>query len=413
MSTGRLRQGTLCRLLLVGASIGSLLQLAACGDGRDGDGWTVAADTVEGGAIHVTHTPPATEAVATWRLVEELRIGSVDAEGPASFGDLRGLAVTRDGRIAVLDAQAQELRVFDPRGRHLATHGGTGRGPGEMEGAFGLMLAPDGTLWVPDSRNARMSIYDLEAGFVDSHELSVVSRDYVWRGIMTSDGRILKQSATFDPSPRGVLRVYGSEMTLEDVLPLPGPFDRTQAVAPGLFHVSNAGFESFLAIPFFPQGHTLLDPRGGIWSTERGDPSYRIKRWTAGGDTTLVVTTRRPPSRLAASVRDSAIDAVRQELRELGGARQDWSRVPDVWPAVTSMFLAEEGTLWVEAAAAEETRTYDVYERTGHYLGTALSALGVLRAIHPVVREDRFWAVVIGDLDVQYVVRASIVEAPG
>ena len=197
--------------------------------------------------------------------------------------------------------------MFDSQGRHLATHGGTGQGPGEMEGAFGLMLAPDGTLWVPDYRNARMSVYDPEAGFLDSHELEVVIRAAVWRGIMTADGRILKLSVTRGEPGRDVLRVYGADMTLAEMLPLPDAYDRTQAVPEGFFRGESGRWA--YGIPFFPEGHRLLDPRGGIWSTEAGDPSYRIKRWTAGGDTTLVVTTRRPPSRLPTSVRDSAIDA--------------------------------------------------------------------------------------------------------
>ena len=68
----------------------------------------------------------------------------------------------------VLESQAMEIRVFAADGSHLATHGQQGEGPGEFVGANGLMLGPSGRIWVPDSYAARMSVFDPEAGFVDS-----------------------------------------------------------------------------------------------------------------------------------------------------------------------------------------------------------------------------------------------------
>jgi len=41
-------------------------------------------------------------------LQEELRIGSADGNGPAAFGQVKGIQVLPDGRIAVLDAIAKE-----------------------------------------------------------------------------------------------------------------------------------------------------------------------------------------------------------------------------------------------------------------------------------------------------------------
>ncbi len=201
----------------------------------------------------MTNTPPDSETAATWLITEELRIGTVDGEGPASFGELKGLAVARDGRIAVLDAQVQELRVFSGQGQHLATYGGRGGGPGEMEGAFGLMLAPNGPLWVPDYRNARMSVCDLDNGFVDAHELSVLSRAYVWRGIMTAEGRVLKPSITLDSPTRDVLRVYSEDMTLADVLPLPGSLSDDRTAAPCCFYFEAPGVRGISEYPSFLQ----------------------------------------------------------------------------------------------------------------------------------------------------------------
>ncbi|MCJ7627212.1 MAG: hypothetical protein MUO50_02375, partial [Longimicrobiales bacterium] len=132
---------------------------SSCGRPDGERRWTTAIDTLPTGQIHVVNSPPVDDPGPTWILLEDLRIGSVDEPGPSSFAVLKGLVVTDTGRIVVLDAQSQELRVFGPSGAHLATFGGKGGGPGELEAAWGLMLSPDEKLWVPDQRNARMSIF--------------------------------------------------------------------------------------------------------------------------------------------------------------------------------------------------------------------------------------------------------------
>ncbi|NIQ58553.1 MAG: hypothetical protein GWN71_35905, partial [Gammaproteobacteria bacterium] len=81
------------------------------------------------------------------------------------------------------------------------------------------------------------------------------------------------------------------------------------------------------------------------------------------------------------AVRDSAIDAIRSMLLEqgAGAADQDWSKVPRVRPAVEDMFVADDGRLWVRTPSADGRVTYDVYERNGHYVGTAVTRLPVYR----------------------------------
>lgn len=96
-----------------------------------------------------------------------------------------------------------------------------------------------------------------------------------------------------------------------------------------------------------------------------------------------------------------------------GAANQDWSKIPQVRPAVVSMFLADEGRLWVETSSADALRRYDVYERNGRYAGTVATSLNIYRWVKPVVRGDRFWGIVTDKLDVPYVVRARIVCVSG
>src|SRR5690606_26641798 len=147
-------------------------------------GWTIVTDTLPSGALHVVNTPPASGEDAPRMLEEEVRIGSVDGAGPTKFGQIKAIAVESAGRIIVLDSQAQEIRVFDRDGQHLATYGGKGGGPGEFQNAFGLMQTGTGLLYVPDQRNARMSVLSVDRGFLTSYPLRLLRWGFVWDGVM-------------------------------------------------------------------------------------------------------------------------------------------------------------------------------------------------------------------------------------
>ncbi len=389
----------------------------AVGCGPDGEmgGWTTEVDTLADGTVQVVNQPPGEDPRPTWRLEEDLRIGAVEGGGPATFGELKGLAVTGNGRIAVLDAQAREIRVFSRDGAHLATHGGQGSGPGELSEPYGLMLGPEGRLWVPDNSANRMSVFDPDSGFVDSWPFPVLLYGYIWGGAMMEDGRVWKPSLTRNARRDLVLRVYGPEMTLEDSLPLaPRPeVDPEDRPAAFYYEAPDGSRRGFRGVPWYPRGDRVLDPSGVIWSTDAGNPAYRIKRWTPGRDTTRVIETRRPLVPVTDAERDSAIDAIREDLRPYNAADQDWSKIPEVKPAVTAMFVAEDGRIWVRFShpEADSLVAYDVYERDGRLVGTAMGALDPQDDPDPVVRGERMWAVVTDELGVDHVVRARIVPA--
>ncbi len=192
--------------------------LAGCGDTASRSNWTTVRDTLPSGTVRVTNVPTA-DVPPTWILVEELRVGSVDGAGPDVFGYLKGLVVLDGGGFAVLDSQVQELRVFGPDGAHIATHGRKGQGPGEFVDANGLMLGPNGRLWVPDTRNGRMSVFDPEDGFIESFPFADGTFNSVWNGAMVNGSRIYRPSSA--SGNRKQLRVYDLTMTQIDSLPLP------------------------------------------------------------------------------------------------------------------------------------------------------------------------------------------------
>lgn len=83
---------------------------ACAGAQKEGGGWTTTVDTLPNGAVHVVNTPPSAGGSPQWTLQEELRIGSERAGSPDLFGQVKDLEVTADGRMAVLETQAKEIR---------------------------------------------------------------------------------------------------------------------------------------------------------------------------------------------------------------------------------------------------------------------------------------------------------------
>ena len=387
---------------------------AGCGDTGSPSDWTTLRDTLPSGTVRVTHSP-GPNASPTWTLVEELRVGSMDGAGPDAFANLKGLVVLGGGGFVVLDSQAQELRVFGPDGAHLATHGGKGQGPGEFVAANGLMLGPNGRLWVPDARNGRVSVFDPGDGFIESFPFADGNYGWVWDGAMVEGSHIYRP---WSDGNRQQIRVYDLTMTLVDSLPLSSDGPEDEDFDPesqsGVFYLEMNGGYSMYSIPFFPASVGYIDSGGAVWSTRDGDPEYRMTQREPGGETTLMVETHRPAVPVPEVERDSVIDEFRQMLSDAGASREwDWSRVPTVKPAIEDIFESVEGNQWVRTPSPDGGVLFDVYSRDGTYLGTASWGLGLSFSdqVDPVVRGDLAWLVVTDELDVPYVVRARITPA--
>lgn len=411
------------RIALARTCLPLAVLLGGCGgDGAAPGNVTVVRDTLASGVERVVSTPSSD---AGWTLVEEMRIGTTGGEGPESFARLKGLAVLADGRIAVLESLAREVRVFGADGAHLATHGRHGEGPGEFQDANGLMLAPDGRLWVPDARIQRMSVVDAVDGFVESFRFEPWGWGWTWGGRMASDGRVFyPASVRIDdqtscstvricPSAtrqRRVLRVYDQTMTEMSSPPMQdADFSLEQ---PSAFCWSSpTGAMGCMAVPWYAGRVAHIDPSGAVWSTTAGNPDYRIGKWTPGGDTAFVAVVERAPVPVAPAERDSAEARVLDAAPE--GTDLDLSRIPDVKPTVGDIFTSAEGDAWVRTRIPGVEVAFDVLAPDGGLVRTVTWDAALASDVEPVVRGDSLWAVVVDDLGVQYVVRARVSPTNG
>lgn len=402
---------------ILAMAVGALVVLSGitgCAGGPEASSsWSITVDTLESGIVRVVNTPPA-DLAAGYVIEEELRIGTMDGKGPDQFGQVKGLAVLSDGRIAVLDALAREVRVFDREGGHLATWGRQGAGPGEFESPWGLMRDDRDRLWVPDSRNRRMTVFHPDSGLVATYAFPVMLYGYVWGGAMLDDGRIVKPSITLGPPERRqLLRIYGPEMALVDSILAPEepprPMDADDHPGSFVREGPDGRPMGFMSVPYYPRAQRHMAHTGQIWLSEGGEPVYRLARTDLRGDTTLVIETRRPPVPVPDSVRDGTIARLRERMERMDwGTGHDWSKVPHVYPSVTQLFVVDDGALWVRTASADSFQVFDVYRPDGRYDRTVATSLQMPPFLPPVVRGDRVWAVVQDEMQVPYVVRARI-----
>lgn len=99
------------------------------------------------------------------RLIEELRIGTLDGDEAYTFGELSDVAVSPDGTIWVADKLAQAIRRYDQAGKHIGSIGRGGEGPGEFNYIAGLERLPDGRFAVWDPGLLRFSLFSGDGEF--------------------------------------------------------------------------------------------------------------------------------------------------------------------------------------------------------------------------------------------------------
>lgn len=385
------------------------LALVGCGGEAAEVRWAGSVDTLANGAVEV-HSPAEGlwDEGSGWRLVEELRIGALDGNGPAVFGQVTDVGADESGRIYVLEGQTAELRAFGPDGAHLWTAGGEGQGPGEMSAPAGLAVR-EGRIWVVDSRNRRYLVFDATGALVEEHPRDLLGPFGGWGGGFDPDGRLHDEGALMLEPGRftnGYV-VLDPEMRPVDTLTL--PTYSTPSFDPVTLSSQAATISMRPPVPFSPRLVSELEPGGLLWSGVSDD--YRLHGQTPGGDTVRVVSRDYEPVPVSAAERDSAVAQLGERFGGDAG-RFDASRIPRVKPPFEALTVAPDGHLWVltSPVRGDTVRTYDIFDPQGRYLGGVAAPARIRPAPH--VLGTKVYGFVTDELDVPWVVRWRL-EKPG
>ena len=366
-------------------------------------GWHGSMDTLPSGTVVVHNDGSGVwDSASAWRVVEELRIGSADGEGPASFSRIADIAVDPRGRIYVLEGDAQQIRVFDSAGAFVRAVGRKGHGPDEFDQAIGMRWNPSGRLWVVDQGNVRYTVVDT-AGRVFAVRRRPFSGWFTWRwdGGVDSEGRVYEWYRVPGDMERGALLRYDTTLTTADTFPLPTYHGE-------VFKLEDKSRRVWGSVPYTPALSWNFDPRGYVWFGIT--VPYRIYQRRLTGDTVRVIERAYEPLPVTSEDRDSAI--ARLDWFTKQGGKVDASRIPSVKPAFDLFFLDDAGYLWVDPVTPKqfEGRVFDVFDSDGRYLGQARA--NVRLSGQPVFRGDYVYATTEDESGIPYVIRARIIRAP-
>lgn len=351
-----------------------------------------------------------------WSTEEVLTIGEAAGDPDYQFGQIAAVDALSDGRIAVLDAQAQEVRIYGPDGTYRETFGGPGNGPGELSPqAIALFVGRGDTIVVPDMGNQRITLIPPE-GEATSFPLRMeqgipMGFDLSASGELISQRRTMNfQDPTAEVGDEDVVLSQAYDGTITDTLLTPP--------RGGTFKMTGGGPQITLFAPE-PQWTTLGDDRIAYASSD----AYRISVYGSGGELERIVTFPHQPQMITETEQGRITDLVKRLWEENGVPPQAIEQMAgslsfaERWPAFTRMRGGPHGTLWVQRVRDMDDMTedelenwnpqldqgdprWDVFEADGRYGGVVeLPA----RFTPFALEEDRIYGVFRDDFDVQYV----------
>lgn len=342
-------------------------------------------------------------------------IGSLDDVDESLTMVLGGLLLPA-GDLLIPQTEDAEIRRYDAKGALVGTIGRRGEGPGEFGAVRKVGLVGD-TLWVHDTRNARMHRFELDGTLISSTSWPTTIEQrgdviLVWGMTGTTlraDGSALAmpgisvrrggRTGALESMPIGVFLPDGEPPadTVVEVTPPPftspappewRPAVQTNALS-GVFRGGEAAF--------------VIDR----WSEELPDvPSFRVFAVSVEGDTLFDRSFEYSPVPAdAGAIRAAYLAGLGEESRERARGRV-W--VPELLPAVTSVVATSEGVLWLAREDHAKQRTWwGLDQASGELVATLQLPTGERILDH---RGDAIVTTFTDEFDVAYVRRYRIVR---
>lgn len=316
-----------------------------------------------------------------WSIGTEpvLQIGSMEGDDAYLFFRIWGAARLSDGRIAVANNAAPDIRVFDADGRHLRTFGQRGEGPEDFNSPVLVGTLLGDTLVVVDRRLRRVNLYDPSEGFIRAATATTDIQGYLLTTGMFSSGSVLIQrTAWTEEMPNGLFRFPVRYVSVG----LDGALEHDFGEFPGnetLFSTRTEGEGTMVLSSTRPFGKSPVVAVSGNRFFYGSQDRYEIQVWNQAGALTRLIRRDLPPT----PVSDAHVSTVMEEMmdrsedsdqtREFRRMFRD-APIPELHPAHGQLYADALGYLWVEEyrLPGDETRVTTVFDPEGRMVGSLI-----------------------------------------
>jgi hypothetical protein len=364
-----------------------------------------------------------------WQVRLDIRIGTVEGPGP-TFGQIAGMAVTPEGTVLVIDAQARQVLEFDSLGNLVRRFGAAGQGPGEFWSPAYVGLL-QGLVWVTDESQRRVTYFTREGEPVRTTSLRLSAEMHPQRLAMARGPLGLKHyvapvsmSAMAIPDWHGdrlpIVKIDEAGRVVDTLA-----FSRLANSVLVVRHPDRPWSGLVAPQPFATRTRwAILPDCTGILVVDvrQDDPAIIIVEISERGDTVWSKTHPFSPRRIP----ERQLEAVRADLTEkvlnargpgaatAGAARRMLDQalhVPPHLPTVTDLVVAENGDILLrrEPPKDKDPQRWTLFSKEGEMVADLAIPSGVfVRA----ASNRHLWGILLDEWSVQYVVRLKIETLP-
>jgi len=264
-------------------------------------------------------------------------------QGGVPLSDVRDAKLLGDGRVAVINAIAQEILLADPDNGQWQRLGGKGQGPGEFD-YISSVWEEGGTIGVWDSGYRRWMTFG-NGEFLGSRKLSPIGVPGVWFPdvvIPDGDGFYIGDAYAPPNAPGGVVIRRSVLVAWVD-----GGLVDTIAIIPG-----ETGIDKITGVDplFFGPSYAMVKGDSGVWLGDSALPQLtfwgrtgemrRMVRWRSSQDRTL---TRRRINALRDWVTTGRTADAKARIRR---NFRDYDFPAEI-PAWGTLIEGADGALWI------------------------------------------------------------------
>ncbi|MGI8691208.1 MAG: flippase activity-associated protein Agl23 [Thermomicrobiales bacterium] len=151
------------------------------------------------------------------------------AQHTSDFYGPRGIAIGPNGLLYITDTGNSRVLVFDQTGKFVRTFGSLGTGDGQMDNPVGIAARADGTIAVADTNNARILLFSADG----QYQSAVPVADWSTVRGLEAYPIFLKNGNLLIPSPTGnrLIEMTTQGQTVRSIAGNPGDLRKPVAAA--------------------------------------------------------------------------------------------------------------------------------------------------------------------------------------